>query len=787
MNEKANYQEQAMILSDADKAQNEKMEEMESTQGERIGHDGHNTSYPKRSSVVGLWRKREEAIKASNAVSKEKARDSELEEKKEGNREMERDSRQQDKIDSATLSHASKTVGSERNTPEPITDTTSDEDVEDSKHIIVNAPRRSNIRDSWKKKSANIPSMQLSQQSPNVEKTKDIVITASDSKTFLQSKSSLRVDSFLDTNLELSVTEPIDVSTSAKRSSICNSWRKRETLSSISSTSSSKEEGSEIVKLLPSIEMSRTSAITRTAESPSNAGSNAFDELKSKWAKFGVQKEDNPTTESDSNQMTETEVKEQNKESPSCNYVQPKDHFSGKTSSQDERSSRENPIKSSNKTMNFSSQRPSNSKVESFEKSSPDKDVTKQDSNCSGSYSSRAVASRRMGSKKFRSKYARKPLNASASSTDEIVGLTKNDLKDLVDSKQDSSNSSELSKRSSDHSVPFIKKELVPSFPLDETIQNESYVQQSKTNDEKNSGEVDTNRCRSFVPIRSDDLQTTTSTRNVKNSNQPPESISKDISIPVINLTSHQDNINKIAPNSPGSWCEDSPNTTEETESPYQKNSNISRSSLSSRANRRLRDIRIRNQTRREEDVENTSKETDMNIASGLTSSSRGTKANESYGRTLMPTDESTAFSQSLCSESTSANQHLHSTYASESTTENATFTASQGAQKSPLHGVVLDANEMVPDQFVSEKDANVESFKTAYDRMSFEQIANDMREEASSLFDVNILNEGVHSAINTFGLGDMFQTKSPKKASKRAPSPVEEVAIEVEYVADSD
>ena len=149
--------------------------------------------------------------------------------------------------------------------------------------------------------------------------------------------------------------------------------------------------------------------------------------------------------------------------------------------------------------------------------------------------------------------------------------------------------------------------------------------------------------------------------------------------------------------------------------------------------------------------------------------------------------DESTTFSPSVCSESTCANSQTHSTYASEFTTESATVADSKDTQRSPLHDVVPDVREMVPDEFVSEKNANVQSFKTAYDRTSFGQIAKDMTEEASSIFGVDILNNGMHAAINKLALGDKFQKQTPRKVYRRAPSPVEEVAIEVEYVADSD
>lgn len=758
-----------MIHTETNEAENEKMDEIIRAQDEHIAQERRKSSYPKRSNVVGLWRKREEAIKASNVASKGKASESEFEEKKEGNQEIEHDSRQQDKNYSALAPHDSKLMCSERNSREPVTDADSDQNVEGSKSIFVSSPRRSNIRDSWKKRESIIPSIQSPEPSPNGEKTTDIMISASDSVGFRQSESILRSDSLSSTNLVLSATEPTDVSTSAKRSSIRNSWRKRETASSLSSSSSSKEERGESVMFPSSIEKHNVSTNTRIIESPSNASSNAFDELKSKWAKFGVQKDHDPTIESDVRHMTEKEAKEICEES--------KDHIFENSGAQDEKAIGENPMDSSNKTRDF----------DSFEKSYSDKcfqDDTKQDTkNSQSPYSHRVLASRRMGSKSFRSKYTRTPVSASTGSTNEIVGLT-NASEDLSDSEKNCTTFSMFLKKSRSHPIS-IEKESFSSFPLDEMIQNGSNVD-THTNIAKNS-KTDNILCNSFVPIQSrfrySDPQTKTSMGKNKDSNQSPESISSDVSNPAIN--SIYDNIKNVSRN--GSWCENVSHKEDSNDLHKQKNSNISQSSLSSRANRRLRDIRMRNQTRREEDVETTSKETDMNAVPGLSSSVQRIMTNESSGSTLKSMDESLGFSQSLRCESTEANSHLYSTSTNELNIENTSFADCNNAQRSPLHGVVPDVKEMVPDEFVSEKNANVESFKTAYDRTSFEQIANDMKEEAISLFSVNVLNEGVHSAIQKFGLGNIFQTEASSNISRRAHSPVEEVAIEVEYVADSD
>ena len=159
------------------------------------------------------------------------------------------------------------------------------------------------------------------------------------------------------------------------------------------------------------------------------------------------------------------------------------------------------------------------------------------------------------------------------------------------------------------------------------------------------------------------------------------------------------------------------------------------------------------------------------------------------------------AVSQSMCSETS----HMQSTYASGLSAETPTTTTTTKNNTDshyPLD-VVPDVSEMIPDEFVSEKNASVQSFQSAYERMSLEQIAKDMQEEASSVLKMDFLNneylnKGIDAAgkgINAAGMslhqfvgGDMFQKKSTKtKLPKRAPSPVEEVAIEVEYIADSD
>jgi hypothetical protein len=111
------------------------------------------------------------------------------------------------------------------------------------------------------------------------------------------------------------------------------------------------------------------------------------------------------------------------------------------------------------------------------------------------------------------------------------------------------------------------------------------------------------------------------------------------------------------------------------------------------------------------------------------------------------------------------------------------------------------------------ESGSNVEAFRNAYQTLSLEQIANDLKDEAGSVLNVNGLifkklasdfNEGVSAAsqslnqlmgaegvsaasqsLNQLMGADVF---SNANKTKRGPSPVEEqIAIEVEYIEDSD
>ncbi|KAL3916083.1 MAG: hypothetical protein SGILL_005340 [Bacillariaceae sp.] len=176
--------------------------------------------------------------------------------------------------------------------------------------------------------------------------------------------------------------------------------------------------------------------------------------------------------------------------------------------------------------------------------------------------------------------------------------------------------------------------------------------------------------------------------------------------------------------------------------------------------------------------------------------SSRTRGRNRSYYSPASP-DPSSTVSPSLCSETSFSTSHVQSTNGSGYTNESDLQKEGKlPPLKSTLHDVVPDADQMIPDEFVSEKNASVQSFQSAYESMSLEQIANDMKEEATSALSMNFLNQeflnkGMYAAgesLNKLVAGMTSEKRQQQhRLIKRAVSPVEEVAIEVEFIADSE
>ncbi len=508
MNGKSLDHDQAKISSHTVMNENKEMDEATPTQTERIPQDGPTALHAKRSNVAAQWRKKEEAIKAANIKAKEKARDIDFEEKKEASQDFELDSEEKGKTESVMETPNSNAVAS------PTTD--------------MGSYKRSNIRDSWKKKAATSP--YSSQQSPS---------------------------------------------------------------------------------------------IPRNTESPSNANSAAFDELKNKWKKFGVESGTQP--QSGEKQITESEMKSEVQETV------------------------ETEAKSDVKQTAEKIQK--ESVTESSKPSLGGDGVTK---------GSRAAVARRMGSSRFKSRFDRSP--------------------------QTSSKTDEKSATAADP----IAENTVKDDPFPSTTESTAFSDDNEWNSFDNKGWFPTEAFATDQGI----------------SNVPPKS-------PVMTSSTWQVEATPASPNSA-----------------------ISNTSLSSRASRRLRDIRARKQALKtdEEQLKVDAKDVEE-------------KDNPE------PTE------------------------------------GSKTSAESPLKGIVPSSmEEIVPYQFFSEKDLHVDSFKSVLSNTSFGQIANDIREEASTIFELSIVNEGVQSlqsTLTSWGLGDIFSSHSPNESTERPASPVEEVAIEVEYVAD--
>lgn len=143
-------------------------------------------------------------------------------------------------------------------------------------------------------------------------------------------------------------------------------------------------------------------------------------------------------------------------------------------------------------------------------------------------------------------------------------------------------------------------------------------------------------------------------------------------------------------------------------------------------------------------------------------------------------------------------------------TTSASDVTSARDSQFGPARSrdSLLDGDDIVADRFVSESNTNVDAFAASFQSLSFSQLANDIKEEAGSVLKgVNFQklssnwNEGVAAAsqslgeatsrLNKFVGKDVFAKVAKAiphpTVPDRIPSPVEEIAIEVEYVEDSD
>jgi len=825
MNGKAGDQEEPKVLTDIITDENAKMEAATNSQQDKplVQNEGKSSYSKPRSSVVDLWKKREGTIKAANAVPKEKTRDIaiDFEEKKESNHRIDVDSEQ----DARRQKNSSAT---EVLVPEPTIDESLDRDMENSKNTSVNvaAFRRSSIKNSWKKKAANIPTSQPAGLT--------VVTTNMDRPT---------TNSDMSSPQSRITPESKEIPSATEKSNAPTNTRVVERSNTPTNTRA--------------VERSNTPTNTRAVE---NSPSSAFNELKSKWAKFGVQKEnEGEKQQSQLSPRTNTSVESPLKVIDSASEA----HVRGDIAPQSENVAKESPKRNYNKSKSFLSQRSSSFNNSSVEKTSPEntkprtkgiespltpnsrlgqrsssfnngnaektnpesttkpeskevispltprsrldqrsssfnfnnvektnpEESTKPESketespvspraaknqtntkSASSETVSTGLSSRKLGAKSFRSKYRRGTVNRG---TEKITSPTNNTSADAA-SEQNTGNPSEPKKPSPDYSVPPIEKESIAFFPPYRSTPNDCNL--------PSSSNVSSALGRPKIDRRSRSCG------------------------PKVSHTGTDSSLQTTA------LLDDAPTTKEGS-------AVVSPSPLSSRASRRIRDVRQKQQTQRKDENENTKKETNVkrSVSAGKVRHSSSNvfiqpesaqnqplqepqiqepgrirsrtspfmqriRTHEPHGNNFIPMDESAAFSSSLCSGSTYGNSQTHSAQTGEFTSENATVGAeSRSTQRSSLHTVVPDMNEMVPDEFVSENDSNFESFKTAVDRTSFIELAKDLQEDARCVFNVT----GIQTALNSFG--GLFNKPSPKKVVKRPASPVEEVAIEVEYVADSD
>jgi hypothetical protein len=150
----------------------------------------------------------------------------------------------------------------------------------------------------------------------------------------------------------------------------------------------------------------------------------------------------------------------------------------------------------------------------------------------------------------------------------------------------------------------------------------------------------------------------------------------------------------------------------------------------------------------------------------------------------------------SFSSDTTATNSQMMSTVNSTIASEVGSRGRKRSGSRTPRRGGLEKASkEMVTDKFVSESNSNVEAFKSTFQALSLEQIAKDLKDEVA----LNVqgldfmklatdLNHGMTAAsesLNKLVGADVFSTR--RVPAKRGPSPVEEVAIEVEYIEASD
>jgi hypothetical protein len=781
-------------------------------------------SYPKRASVVDLWRKREGSIKSSNAKSTYN-----FEEKKgsygdeeEQEQDSDRDSRQQEKRSGWS---DPRTVTPERSCP----DTNAVSVVEDRESEVGSSvsagggsARRSNVRESWKKRASNIPS-QPSHTAPR--------------------------SAFTATNNDVSaasVSPPIlskfQVTPERKDCLIANP-------DALEAKLGSTPAGNDQVFFGPPAAVTQTQnpdLVSR--ENAPGTSSSAFDELRSKWAKFGVQKvQARDFTHKQVSQSGVTSPKPINpptipRDAPYASALSKNSQanlFRGDEIQASIPGNEENPQKPEEKAFSTPENtgevgKPHDSRKNHLVKlgqlhtsrpkaDSPNRHLSQdesQNAEKNGSKTSMVESKAATGSQ---------VTSNSPGTTDSATVIQKRntfrrstDTKALLRAKQRRRGYPTVPKENpvktnlNSTYEPSVELSLGDPFPLDE-MYPEAFDKTNNTQKSSPSNDM----IRSSLP-----MQTLLGSKSGLSDKETPlwESRPSDFdSFPLpyanSNFTAMTQQVKKTEVNvmAIDSWS-DMESFSKEDQTSHSNRSQVSSTSLTSSAIKRIRDKRQKNNsfagvvpgdTDKQENSFSAAKTQSMNRRAPLDpeptidhngrnvaqNASPGLQENGSYvNPSVVSMDDSVARNPSLCSETLYSSSKLESPN-----------TSSKKYHHRSALDVVVDANEMVPDEFVSEKDANVQSFQTAYNNMSLEQIAKDMQEEASSVLNMDflnndflnndLLNQGMQAAgqsLNklvsaSIGGGVFQQKRSPKKLIKRPTSPIEEVAIEVEYIADAE
>lgn len=185
-----------------------------------------------------------------------------------------------------------------------------------------------------------------------------------------------------------------------------------------------------------------------------------------------------------------------------------------------------------------------------------------------------------------------------------------------------------------------------------------------------------------------------------------------------------------------------------------------------------------------------------MNGINGLghnTSFGSETTEGSSQVRSVASTSDSEAWMSGQVRKSTSS--------INRATSDSTATDAETTCQDSDQTGLTQETSDVVTDNFVSESAANMEALKSAYKAVSLHQIAMDLTDEVSTATNLNLkmiasnLTDSVSSASevlrSSFGGGSpgskgTRRLQVPKSSSERETTD-EEVAIEVEFVEDSD